>query len=173
MMTKQTLLMIWDHLRQMNGITMRLVDNLPADKLDTKPVSSMRTPKELLVHMYLGSLKAVAEGIIAGEIKESDEKAACEAIKTKSDLVRYVTDCWTAATRAVELTADAQLAAMVKTPWGVSLPGHVCVQVIRDEMTHHRGQLYTYVRALGQDVPMMWDFEHNTPEFQPKAHAGA
>ena len=173
MMTKQTLTMIWDHLRQMNGITMRLVDNLPADKLDARPVPSMRTPKELLVHMYTSSLQSVAEGIVAGEIKEIDEKALCDAIKTKADLVRFTTDSWNAATRATELVADPQLAAMVKTPWGVSLPGHVCVQVIRDEMTHHRGQLFTFVRALGKDVPMMWDFEHNAPEFQPKAHVQA
>jgi uncharacterized damage-inducible protein DinB len=172
-MTKQTLLMIWDHLRQMNGITMRLIDNLPADKLDAKPVSNMRSPKELVVHLYLGSTRAVAEGVLAGEIKESDEKAACDAIKSKADLVRFATDSWTAATKAIELATDSQLAAMVKTPWGVSLPGHVCIQVIRDESTHHRGQLFTFVRALGQDVPMMWDFEHNAPEYQPKQHAGA
>lgn len=173
MMTKQTLLMIWDHMRQMNGITMRLIDNLPADKLDSKPILNMRSPKELVVHLYLGSTRAVAEGVVAGEIKKADEKTACDAIKTKADLVRFATDCWTAATRAIDLTTDSQLAAMVKTPWGGSRPGHVCIQVIRDEMTHHRGQLFTFVRALGQDVPMMWDFEHNAPEYQPKQHAGA
>jgi len=172
MMNKQVLTMIWDHLRQMNGITMRLIDSLPADKLDAKPIPNMRTPKELLAHLYC-NYRSIAEGLVAGEIKDYPEQASIDAIKTKADLVRFATESWNAAARAIGLVTDAQLAATVKTPWGMSMPGHVCVQVIRDETTHHRGQLFTYVRALGGDVPMMWDFEHNAPEFQPKAHAGA
>jgi len=172
MMNKQTLAMIWDHLRQMNGITLRLIDNLPADKLDARPIPNMRTPKELVVHLYC-NYRCIAEGLVSGEIKEYPEKAYADAIKNKADLSRFATDSWNAANKAIELATDSQLAAMVKTPWGMSMPGHVCVQVIRDESTHHRGQLFTYVRALGGDVPMMWDFEHNAPEFQPKAHAGA
>lgn len=173
MMNKQTLSMIWDHLRQMNGIAVRLIENLPADKLDSHPIPKMRTPKELLVHLYGTCVRDIAEGIGTGEIRETDEKALVAAIKTKDELARFCADGWKAADRAIAGLTDAQLAAMVKTPWGMSMPGHVCVQVIRDEFTHHRGQLFTFVRALGQDVPMMWDFEHNAPEFQPKAHAGA
>ncbi len=166
-MNKQTLSMIWDHVRQMNGITMRLLDNLPDDKLDARPIAGMRTPKELLVHMF-STLRNTAEGIVAGEIKEWDEKPATQAIRTKADLIRFASDNWKAATRSIELATEAQLSAKVKTPWGVSLPGQACVNVIRDEMTHHRGQLFSYLRALGRDVPMMWDFEHNAPEYQPK-----
>ena len=173
MMSKQSLSMIWDHLRQMNGIAMRLVDNLPADKLDAKPIPNMRTPKELLVHTYGAVVRGIAGGIAAGEFSELDEKAASVAIMTKQDLVRYCTDCWKEADRVVAGVTETQLNAMVKTPWGTSMPGTFCVQVIRDELAHHRGQLYTYLRALGQDVPMMWDFEHNAPEYQPKAQPGA
>jgi len=172
MMTQQTLAMIWDHLRQMNGITLRLIENLPADQLDARPIPTMRSPKELVVHLY-ANLHYTAEGIPAGAFKEWDEKALCESIRTKADLVRFATESWNAANRAIGQVTDAQLAAMVATPWGTSMPGHFCVQVIRDEATHHRGQLFTFVRALGGDVPMMWDFEHNAPEFQPKAHATA
>ena len=41
MMTTQQLTMIWDHLRQMNGITMRLVDLIPADRnqKDTREIT--------------------------------------------------------------------------------------------------------------------------------------
>jgi uncharacterized damage-inducible protein DinB len=173
MMNVQTFSMIWDHLRQMNGIALRLVDALPADKLDAHPIANMRTPKELVVHVY-GYVRTIPEGIAGGELKEADEKSALASIKTKADLVRYCTDCWEAGTAAGARLTDAQLAAMVKTPWGGAImPGHALVQVVRDELTHHRGQLYAYVRALGGEVPMMWDFEHNAPEYQPKAHAGA
>ena len=169
MMNRQQLAMIWDHLRQMHGITLRLIDNLPADQLDAHPVPKMRTPKELVLHLYGQNVREVTLGITTGEIKEFDEAAAAPSIRTKEDLVRFCTDCWNAADRAIGQVTDANLAAMVQTPWGgMKLPAAYCVQIVRDELTHHRGQLYVFLRALGQDVPMMWDFEHNAPEFQPK-----
>ena len=37
-----------------------------------------------------------------------------------------------------------------------------------DEFLHHRGQLYTYVRACGAEPPFMWGFEDNAEGFQPR-----
>lgn len=173
-MTTQQLTMIWDHIRKMNGITMRLVSALPADRLDDRPIPNMRTPKELLVHLYGMNIRGVTEGILRGEIQEIDEAGVAWTIRTLDDLTAYCTDCWKAADRAIAQVTDAHLAAQVQTPWGMAMPGFVCVQVIRDELTHHRGQLFCYERALGvKEVPMMWDFEHNAPEYQPKQHATA
>lgn len=173
MMMKQGLTMMWDHLRQANGIALRLVASLPADKLDARPVAKMRTPKELLVHLYGSSMLSLAEGALSGEVREYDEKAALAKIKTRDDLVRYCTDCWKASDRAIAAVTDANLGAQVKTPWGSSMPGFVCASAINDEFFHHRGQLYTYLRAFGQEVPEMWDFEHNAPEYRPKVPATA
>ena len=76
MMTKQTAAMIWDHLRQMNGISVRLIEQLTDADLDKRPVTSMRTPKQLVVHMYLTCVKAVTEGIVTGEIPDRHIRAA-------------------------------------------------------------------------------------------------
>jgi uncharacterized damage-inducible protein DinB len=172
MMPKSTADMIWDHVRQMHGIAVRLIDQFPAEQFDAHPIPNMRTPKQLVVHMYRTSVQAVAEGIVTGEIAATDpaeEKTICERVKTKTELAAVVNDCWKKASQAVARATDAQLNGMVKTPWGgMTLPGFVCVNIVRDELTHHRGQLYAFARALGHDVPMMWDFEHNAPEFQPK-----
>ena len=168
MMNRQLLAMIWDHLRQMNGITVRLIDALPADQLDAHPIPNMRTPKELVVHLYGMVIKNMGESIASGAITDLDEKAIVASIRTKDDLVRYCDDCWKAADRAMTSATDAQLQQSIQTPWGAPMPAAACVNGLRDELTHHRGQLFAYVRALGKDVPMMWDFEHNAPEFQPK-----
>jgi uncharacterized damage-inducible protein DinB len=174
MMTTQQLAMIWDHIRQMNGITMRLLETIPADQIDAHPISSMRSPKELMVHLY-GYVRAIPEGIVSGEIRALDEPEALKAIRTRDDLVRFCTDCWKAGDRAIGQVTDTQLAATVQTPWGgATMPGAVCVQVIRDELTHHRGQLYCFARALGaKEVPMMWDFAGNAPEYRPGQPATA
>ncbi len=173
MQNRQTFLGWWEHFRQMNGITLRMVAALPTDKLHSHPIKGMRTPVELLVHMYGQMVRNVPAGIAKGEIAGYDEKSAVAKIKTTKDLVRFCKDCWADADTAAKSITDANLAAMVKTPWGMEMPGWACAGVITDEYSHHRGQLYAYTRLLGIEPPMMWDFEHNEAAFAPKAGAQA
>lgn len=173
-MNKAQIAGMWDHLRQINGITMRVAAALPKDKLDSRPIRDMRTPKELVVHLYT-TLRYVAEGAKQGEILSygANEEAALARIHTSEDLLGYASECWNAADAAVQKLTDADAAAMVKTPWGMSFPAFVCLNIINDEHIHHRGQLYAYLRTMGIEPPFMWDFENNAPQFQPKQHAGA
>lgn len=162
----------WDHFRQIVGIGNRLIDALPEGKLDSNPIPKMRTPKELIVHQY-GMMRAVVEGTVSGEIKNFDEKTVTPTLHSKADVVRYCGECWMAANKAAQSITDEKLSAMVKTPWGMSMPGFASVGVIYDEFIHHRGQMFSYIRAFGADVPVMWDFEHNATDFQPMAQAKA
>ena len=174
-MNKQTLVQMWDLMRQRNGIALRAIAALPEGKLDSHPIPNMRTPKELVVHMYDICVKATAEGVARGEViaDEASEKPLAAGIKSKDELLRFARDAWNAADKAVAGITDAQLAADVKTPWGMSFPGKMIFGITHDEFLHHRGQLYAYLRALGAEPPMIWDFEHNEPAFQPKAKTHA
>ena len=58
---------------------------------------------------------------------------------------------------------------MAKTPYGRDMAGEALMGITEDEFLHHRGQLYAFLRALGAEPPFLWDFEHNAPEYQPKA----
>lgn len=171
-MNKAQLGQWWDHFRTVNGITLRAIKAIPKDKVDAKPCKDMRTPKELIVHMYTG-MKTVSDGITKGEIVYGDEadKAAASGIKSHEELLKYATECWNAADRSIRSLSDDKISGIVKTPWGESFPGFVCVQIIYDEHLHHRGQLYAFIRQFGVEPPMVWDFEHNAPEFQQKAVA--
>jgi uncharacterized damage-inducible protein DinB len=168
-MNKTAVNAYWDHFRTINGITMRAIQAVPKDKIDSKPCKDMRTPKELIGHMY-NAMRSIAEGAVKGEIEltEESDAAAAAKLKTHDDVVRFANESWKASDKAIQSLSDTQIAAMVKTPWGVSFPGFVCVNIIYDEHLHHRGQLYAYLRQLGVAPPMMWDFENNAAEFQPK-----
>lgn len=167
-MNRATLGYMWEEFRLINGVTLRVIQALPKDKIDAHPIPNMRTPKELVAHMGT-MMKTVTEGVAKGAIA-ADEKAESGAgLKSHEDMVRYIQDCWKAADRTVKSLTDAQLQAMVKTPWGMDFPGHVCATIVYDEHLHHRGQLYAYLRALGVEPPFMWDFENSAPEFQPRA----
>jgi uncharacterized damage-inducible protein DinB len=167
-MNKASLAPIWDMMRLRHGIGLRCIQALPAGQLDSHPITGMRSPKELVVHMY-GFIRAAAESVLAGAIS-MDEKVELAKVKTKEDLLAYASSSWQAADAAFAKITDAQLAAMVKAPWG-DMPGFMMVTTIPDEYLHHRGQLYAMLRQLGVEPPMNWDFEHNAPELQPKQHA--
>lgn len=168
-MNRTDLLGWWDHFRTINGITMRGIASIPKEKMDSRPIKDMRTPKELITHMY-NTMKEISEGAVRGEITLSDEMdtAAVAKLKTHDDVVRFANECWTAADKAVRSLTDGQVSGMVRSPWGQSFPGYTCVNIIYDEHLHHRGQLYAYLRLLGVAPPFMWDFENNAPEFRQK-----
>lgn len=155
----------WDHMRQMVGIAIRAVEKLPENQLDAHPIPKMRTPKQLVYHEF-ATLREIVEGLARGDVKDADDADAAR-IHSKAELVKFCHDSWTAANRAAKTVTDEKLSAMVKTPWGRDLPGFVIANVFSDEFLHHRGQLYAYLRALGSDVPEVWDFGHNAEEFRP------
>jgi uncharacterized damage-inducible protein DinB len=174
MMTRQQFTPFWAHVREMNGIAMRLVEQVPADKFGARPIANMRSVGELLAHMYGMVLRATTVGITTGEIAQPDEAAIVATFKTRDDVLRFCRECWNTSDQAAAKITDAQLAGKVKTPWGFDMPGEMCAGVVLDEFVHHRGQLYCFVRALGApEVPMMWDFEHNAPEFRAHVTSNA
>jgi len=167
-MKKTSLDKVWDMVRLRHGIGLRCIQALPADQLDAHPIRDMRTPKELVVHMY-GFLRVAAESVLSGTLVW-DEKAELAKVKTRDDLIAFANNCWKTANAAYAKLTDAQIAAMVKAPWG-EMPGHAMISTITDEFLHHRGQLYAYLRQLGVKPPESWDFEHSAPELQPTQHA--
>jgi uncharacterized damage-inducible protein DinB len=170
-MSQQAFLGMWDHTRQVVGIGIRLVDALPEASLDSHPVPKMRTPKQLAYHQF-ATLRELMEGLVRGDLKDAEDADAAR-LRTQADLVKFCHECWGAANHAAMSVTDDKLGAMVKTPWGRDLPGFVTAVVASDEFLHHRGQMYVYLRALGCDVPEMWDFAHNAEEFRPASTAKA
>jgi len=172
-MNKPMLDDMWEHFRKVNGITLRAIQALPADKIDAHACKDMRTPKDLIVHMY-NTLRTIADGVQKGEIAdtEKDEANIAAGIHSREELHRFALDSWNFADRIVRALPGEKIEGMVKTPWNVTFPGFVCLNyIVYDEHIHHRGQLYAFLRQLGVEPPMMWDFEHNAPEFAPRAAA--
>ena len=164
----------WDYMRQAHGIALRCIATIPPHQIDARPVPGMRTPKELIVHLYGGVVSGITTGVLQGCLSDEEEYEAKSraGIKTLDDLLGFVRDRWGVADEAARSITDAHLQNVVSTPWGVGFPGGTMFQILRDEFMHHRGQLYVYLRAMNVEPPMMWDFEHNDPEFRPRAATG-
>lgn len=161
----------WDYFRQGVGIGLRAVAALPDGSLDTNPIANMRTPKELAVHLFT-MVREFPASVRDGAVEKYDETALVSGITSKAELVAYCRKAWEEGDAIVPGLTDAQIGGVVKTPWG-DHHGFVMMQILNDEFWHHRGQLYTYLRALGVEPAMLYDYEHNEPAFQPKEQAKA
>ena len=169
-MDRKSHLEAWDQLRLRHGITLRVIEQIPEDQLMRHPITGMRTPVELLVHMYAG-LEPMVDSASTGELVSHDEKPIVAGITTRAQLLEFVKKAWKAGDAKARKLTDLQLARMVKTPWGGEFSGAAIVGFIYDEYQHHRGQLYAFVRTYGIEPVMVWDYDHNAAEFQPGAHA--
>ncbi|HEY6194917.1 MAG TPA: DinB family protein [Candidatus Eisenbacteria bacterium] len=167
-MNKSAFTPVWEMMRLRHGIALRCIEALPADQLDSHPIRSMRTPKELVVHMYT-FMRVAPESVTTGTLGW-DEPAELAKIKTRDELVAFARNCWKVADAAFAKITDAQLAGKIKAPWGDSTAIEI-LNAVPDEFLHHRGQLYAYLRQLGVKPPENSDFEHNAPELQPSQHA--
>lgn len=167
--TKKTLDKLWDQLRQKYGVYLRLLEALPDESLHANPIKGMRSPAQLAVHTSGTIVRDVAKGVARGRIERpaTPESKAAAALKTKTDLLAYARDCWDEANEAVSRIGDAELGAIVSTPWNMSFRGGVAFGIINDEFLHHRGQLYAFARATGAEPPFLWSHAENAPEFAP------
>jgi uncharacterized damage-inducible protein DinB len=174
-MNKATLDQMWDQFRQKYGVYLRLLEAFPADRYATHPVPGMRTPAEMAVHISGTVVRDIAEGVAKGEItaEESSEAKTAADLADKAALVAYARQCFERADAAVKRIGDAELAAMVPTPWKSTWPGFVAFFVLSDEFMHHRGQLYAFARACGVEPPFMWSYAENEAEFRPAVATGA
>ncbi len=170
-MDKQTLGPVWDQIRQKYGIYLRILDAIPEDRYHSHPVPGMKTPAELVAHVSGTIIRDIARGIAKGSITpdESSEAKAAAGFATKADAIAFARNCWDQANAAVATIGDAQLKAMVPTPWNMTFPGWVGFNILSDEFLHHRGQLSAYARVCGAAPPFIWGFGENAPEFRPAA----
>ena len=168
-MNKQALDQMWDQFRQKYGVYLRVLEAIPADRYSTCPVPGMRTPAELAVHISSTCVRDIAEGVAKGRItvdEAGEDKIAAE-LGNKPALIAFARECFDRANAAVSRIGDAELAAMVPTPWGSSWPGAVAFHVMNDEFVHHRGQLTAFIRLCGGEPPFMWGYADNATEYKP------
>jgi hypothetical protein len=166
---KQALTQVWEQIRSKYGVYLRLLETFPDECYHSHPVPGMRTPAELVAHVSGTVVRDVAQGVAKGRITtdESSDSQVAAGLGTKAALIAFAENCWRLADAAVATIGDAQLSAMVPTPWNMTIPGWVGFNLLGDEFLHHRGQLYTYARLCGVEPPSIWSFAQNAPGFRP------
>jgi uncharacterized damage-inducible protein DinB len=83
---------------------------------------------------------------------------AVKALATVTDAVAYARVCHDTAERIFRAMSEDDVARSVESPFG-TYPAWRFLVFAYDEHWHHRGQLYTYLRLLGKEPPMLYDYQ--------------
>jgi uncharacterized damage-inducible protein DinB len=168
-MNKQSLLGIRQYFDMVHGITLRAIGTFSNEDLDFRPQPGMRSPRELIYHIYAME-KEIATGVRTGKITQETENVAIpesEAasaslanLDTIAKLQEYASACHKLGNDAAAEISEEELARIVEAPYG-SFPAWQFFAFSYDEHWHHRGQLYTYLRLLGKEPPMLYDYENS------------
>jgi uncharacterized damage-inducible protein DinB len=165
-MNKQELLARRDYFNMVHGVTVRAIGSFTDEELDFRPRPMMRTARELIFHIYAQE-KLLAEAAQQGRFtmeaashsNPEDEAggSALKALSTVSDARAYAEACHQAAEKIFRAMSEDDVARPVESPLG-SYPAWQYFTFAYDEHWHHRGQLYTYLRLLGKEPPMLYDY---------------
>ncbi len=146
--------MFFKHWDRVNDITLRLVKQMPEDKLDLKPTEKNFTFKELVTHIYHAE-KVFADSCKSGEVGIEDfDKNPPPEIKTLDELYNYGKEVHENTNKIIsQLTDDELISKVVKAPWG-NMPVFHHMNGAYEHLWHHRGQMYIYLRMAGVEDPV-------------------
>ena len=165
-MDQQTFSTQSEYFNMVHGITVRAIDAFTDRDLDFRPKPDMRSPRELIFHVY-SQEKILAEAAQQGQFtaeaagrsspEEQAGTAELQTLATVDDLRTYAQACHNTAQNIFSRMSEAQLSHPVESPFG-TYPAWRYFAFAYDEHWHHRGQIFTYLRLLGKQPPMLYDY---------------
>lgn len=166
-MTKQELLARRDYFNLVHGVTVRAIGAFDDRDLEFRPRPGMRTPRELIFHIYTQEqtlAEAARQGRFTMEManrsnpEDSAAAGALARLATVADAVAYANACHTAAEHIYRSMSEDEIGRVIESPLG-PYPAWQYFLFAHDEHWHHRGQLYTYLRLLGKEPPGLYDYQ--------------
>ena len=140
-------------LQQEIATTVRVIGAVPADNLSYAPDAKSKSALALVRHLVIDDawfLNSIADGVFAGG--NNDQSDAC-GIMTPADGVAKYQSLVGAGLARVRGLSDAKLAEEIDFFGMVKLPAVTLLALMIKHSVHHRGQLSTYLRAMGGKVP--------------------
>jgi uncharacterized damage-inducible protein DinB len=135
--------------------TMSVLAAVPADRLEYRPDPKSKTGLGLVRHIALEDewlLNCIADGVFTPPPDDSD---ACGIMTPADAILRYEQRVPAALDRVRAMSAE-QLAKVIDLFGMVQAPGVNFLAMTIKHSVHHRGQLSTYLRAMGGKVPVIY-----------------
>lgn len=132
--------------------TLRVLEAVPSGRLDYRPDAKSKTGLGLVRHIALEDawiLNCIANGVFTPPPDDSD---AC-GITIPADAAARYKEGVHAALQRVRAMSGEQLTEVLDLLGMIQAPGINLLAMAAKHSVHHRGQLSTYLRAMGGKVP--------------------
>ena len=132
--------------------TQRVIGAVPSGRLDYRPDSKSKTALGLVRHITLEDewlLNCIANGEFTPPPDDSD---ACGIMNPADAVARYKEKVPAALNRVRALPGD-KLTKVIDLLGMIQAPGITFLAMAAKHSVHHRGQLSTYLRPMGGQVP--------------------
>lgn len=134
------------------GITRAVIEAIPGDKVAYRPHPVCRTAFELARHIVATEMR-LADGVVSGEIAHGPVLPG--GIDNPKDLATWYAETFHISFDRLERLSGQQLVNLVSFRRGKP-HAILCFQFALNHSIHHRGQLSTYLRAMGARVPSIY-----------------
>jgi uncharacterized damage-inducible protein DinB len=144
--------------------TLKVLGAVPNDRREYKPDEKSRTAWELATHLVgsdLWFLDSVCDGTFAYHPEVENKRTA--ALKTIDDVVEFYNREYPKRIQRLRATAGEQLAKEADFFGASRGPSVSFLGVANNHSVHHRGQLMTYLRAMGSKVPAIYGGSADEP----------
>jgi uncharacterized damage-inducible protein DinB len=149
--------MLLHHWQGHRGLTRKLIEAYPEDKLFSYSIGGMRPFGELIAEILTMAAPGI-EGVATGNwptYQEVEKRFSLPC--TKAQLLAW----WDEATEKINTLwpqIEPERWQQVDKAFGMwEGPMYWSVQYFIDNEIHHRGQGYVYLRSLGIEPPAFWD----------------
>jgi len=150
-----------------NRITTSVLAAVPSRNLDYRPDPCAKTANELLRHIASADnffLKSVVDGaFVPGSVKIPDE------VRTPAEIVEWYGKEYAENFDAVTQLSGEQLIRIVDFRGLLKRPAYTFLQAGLLHTVHHRGQLSSYLRAMGGKVPAIYGESYDSAEAKKAA----
>ena len=150
--------------------TLKVLRAVPNDRRDYKPDEKSRTAWELATHIAgsdLWFLDSVCDAVFVCDPEVENKRTA--GLNTIDDIVEFYNRECPKRIQRLRSTPGEQLAKEVDFFGMTKEPSIWFLGLANNHGVHHRGQLMTYLRAMGSKVPSLYGGSADEP-FQ--AHSG-
>ena len=149
--------------------TKKVLEAVPADRLDYRPDPCAKSAIELVRHIALAD-NFFLEAVINGVFNPSGTKLP-EAIKTPAEIAAWYEETHATHFSAVAHLSGEQLIKIVDFRGLFQRPAFTFIQFGLLHAIHHRGQLSTYLRPMGSKVPAIYGESYDSAEAKKTAQA--
>jgi len=143
--------------------TLRVFEAVPANHLDYRPDAKAKTGLGLLRHITLED-EWLLNSIVAGAFAPPPSDADTCGIMNPADAIAQYKARIPAALERVRAMSGENLSNTIDMFGMVKMPGVNFIALAVKHSVHHRGQLSTYLRAMGGTVPGIYGPSADTPK---------